>query len=78
MRLRAIDKEGNNILNPPKNGGTALLIYKNTIISVRIGMFQDCYYLIFNTDICIALGSEAQQGGKDNQKLTVRKISSTE
>lgn len=59
MGSRAIDKEGNNILNPPMNGGTALLRYKNTIISVRIDMFQDCYYLIFSTNICIALGSDS-------------------
>lgn len=60
MGSRAIDKEGKNILNPPMNGGTALYIrYKPTIISVRIDMFQDCYYLIFNTDICIASRSDS-------------------
>lgn len=57
MLSRDIDKEGKNILNPQTNGGTALLRYKNTIISVRIDIFQDCYYLIFNTDTCIALRS---------------------
>lgn len=58
MLSRAIDKEGKNILNPPMNGGTALLRCKNTIcVSVRIYMFQDCYYLIFNADICTALRS---------------------